>query len=462
MTRPHHRFSIQKRIRHKLSQPSRLWLVLLTGIGILAVAIRVLIAVMLSSKPLLQDSYADQSFRRDRPVVTNKGLQFASLSQPVNVLLLGTKVLTVDVNHPDRHNLGYHALVDSLEGRTDVILLLRFEPEQKQVTVMSIPRDTRVRIEGYGVNKINTANVLGGPVLSAQAVSEVLDGIQIDRYVRVNVQGVEKLIDALGGVTVNVPKDMRYQDDTQHLYINLKAGRQHFSGNDALSFLRFRQDRWGDIGRIQRQQQFMRALTEQALTPATLLRIPEILSVIQSHVDTNLSSEELLALAKFARDIKPENLQLLMLPGQFSSKSSHSYWLPDPNRISALVAKYFDLDLATYETALGESSTLRVAIQDGSDDPAAINTVINQLAQAGYSRTYIATVPWSEPLATTRIIAQQGDRRSAESIRQSLGFGSVYVENTGSLQSDVTVQLGQDWRQHLVADVDELEIEDEV
>jgi len=151
-----------------------------------------------------------------------------------------------------------------------------------------------------------------------------------------------------------------------------------------------------------------------------------------------------------------------VLPGQFSTKSSNSYWLPDRNRINALVAKYFDLDLTTYETALGESSTLRVAIQDGSDDPAAINTVINQLAQAGYSRTYIAKVPWLEPLATTRIIAQQGDHRSAESIRQSLGFGSVYVENTGSLQSDVTVQLGQDWRQHLVADVDELEIEDEV
>jgi len=86
--------------------------------------------------------------------------------------------------------------------------------------------------------------------------------------------------DALGGVTVYVPKDMKYQD-SQHLYINLKAGKHHLNGNQALQLLRFRYDENGDIGRIQRQQILMRALMEQALNPATLSRLPKILSVIQ-------------------------------------------------------------------------------------------------------------------------------------------------------------------------------------
>ena len=84
--------------------------------------------------------------------------------------------------------------------------------------------------------KINEANRDGGPALSAQSVSELMGGIGIDRYIRINVQGVEKLIDALGGVVVDVPKDMKYQDDSQHLYINLKAGRQRLDGDKAMQF----------------------------------------------------------------------------------------------------------------------------------------------------------------------------------------------------------------------------------
>jgi LCP family protein required for cell wall assembly len=103
---------------------------------------------------------------------------------------------------------------------------------------MSIPRDTRTYVRG-SLTKLNEANRYGGPSLAAESVSDLLGGVAIDRYVRINVQGVEKLVDALGGVTVNVPKDMKYQDDSQHLYINLKAGEQTLTGDQALQFLRF-------------------------------------------------------------------------------------------------------------------------------------------------------------------------------------------------------------------------------
>ncbi|MFM7789129.1 MAG: LCP family protein, partial [Microcystis panniformis] len=132
-----------------------------------------------------------------------------ALNRPINILVVGAKVLTSDVKKAQTPDLGYHAPVNSLEGLTDTMLLLRFDPQRQKLTMLSIPRDTRTDIEGYGEKKINEANALGGPALTAETVSHLLDGVAIDRYVRINVQGVEKLIDALGGVTVYVPKDMK-------------------------------------------------------------------------------------------------------------------------------------------------------------------------------------------------------------------------------------------------------------
>ena len=189
------------------------------------------------------------------------------MSRPVNILVLGIKVLTVDVPHEKHEDLGYHALVNSFTGLSDSMLLLRFDPNRDYVSVLSIPRDTKTVVPGRGVTKINSANYHGGPALAAESVSNLLSDVTIDRYIRVNVQGIEKLIDALGGVNVYVPQDMKYTDHSQHLYINLKKGQQYLDGNKALQFLRFRYDAYGDIGRVQRQQTFMRALVEEALSP---------------------------------------------------------------------------------------------------------------------------------------------------------------------------------------------------
>ena len=116
----------------------------------------------------------------------------------------------------------------------------------------------------------------GGPPLTASTVSRLLGDVAIDRYVRVNVQGVEELVDALGGVTVYVPKDMKYRDDSQHFYVDLKAGEQHLNGDQALQFLRFR---YGEVlailGGSGGSQLFMQAMLKQALKPSTVLRLPQ-------------------------------------------------------------------------------------------------------------------------------------------------------------------------------------------
>lgn len=428
-----------------------LWLGLgLTGVAMLSATAGALLAVSLSSTPLMQSRLSAEDaavFSQGERISTSMSMQMPQLTRSVNILILGTKVLTSDLEDDKQQNqLGYHALVNSLDGLTDSNLLVRFSPENHKLAVLSIPRDTRTFVEGVGLTKINEANYYGGPALSAKTISDLLGGIGIDRYIRVNVQAVEKLVDALGGVTVYVPKDMKYQDDSQHLYINLKAGKQKLNGNQALQFMRFRYDDMGDIGRIQRQQILMRALMEQTLSPATVVRLPKILSVIQEYIDTNLTIEELVALVGFASQTQRANVQMLMVPGEFSEAKDFqaSYWLPSYEGIDALVTQHFDMNQDSAGFQAIEPSRIRVAIQDSTGQDSAVDALITNLREAGYRNVDIAK-PWTEPLQVTRIVAQSGDMESAKSLRDSLGFGEVRVESTGSLRSDITIQLGQDW-----------------
>jgi LCP family protein required for cell wall assembly len=462
------------------------------GVAVVAASAGALLAVAIASTPLLQTRMSQEEakiFNGGKPIATGKNFNLPQLTRPVHILVLGVKVLTTDLDAPPpgSEQLGYEALVNSLEGLSDTMLMVRFDPKGHKLVVLSLPRDTRTYVEGVGATKLNEANYVGGPALAAQATSELLGHVSVDRYIRINVQGIEKLVDALGGVTLYVPQDMQYEDNSQHLYINLKKGEQHLNGAQALQFLRFRYDNFGDIGRVQRQQMLMRALMEQALNPATIARLPQILSVIQTNLDTNLSVEELMALVGFAGQSDRPTVQMLMVPGRFSSAEEYeaSYWLPDHRKLNEMVARYFggspglnassrtSLDPTysgsdlpsdwTDETPEGlgteglgteglaadpESDPLHpanisVALQDSTGQEGVVQHFQTTLNNAGYEQVFVDS-PWSQPLQGTRIIAQQGDTDAAEAIRMALGFGEVRVESTGDLESNITVQLGKD------------------
>ena len=447
----------QKSLRSAASQPAKanhlrwLWLGFgLTGIAMLSATAGALLAVSLSTKPLMQSQLSpEEAAVFSQANISTSNLRLPELTRPVNILVLGVKVLGSDLGEtPDPANNGYDPVVNSFEGLSDTMLLLRFNPQTKKLIVLSIPRDTRTNIDGYGTTKINAANAYGGPALSARAVSNLLGNIRIDRYVRINVQGVEKLIDALGGVTLYVPYEMKYKDDTQHLYIDFKPGKQHLNGPQTQNLLRFRHDKLGDIGRVQRQQMVMRALAEQALNPKTLGRIPQILSVIRSHIDTNLTVEELMALVNFGVKNNRSNIQMLMIPGAFTDPSEEaSYWLPNRRGIERLVSQYFSNDdTEKSDRRTVNTRSLRIAVQDSTGEPEAAEALVAKLKEEGYRNAFVGEA-WSEPLSETRIVAQQGDDEAAQAIRESLKFGEVRVESTGNIQSDITIKIGKDWLQ---------------
>jgi LCP family protein required for cell wall assembly len=442
-----------KKIRKKNKKHRFAWVWLglgMSSVAMLSATAGAWLAVSLSSTPLMRSKLSPEEasvFAQDDLTRTN--LNLPELTRPVNILVMGTKVLTSDLDRKPKKDLGYHALVNSLDGLADVMLLVRFDPNENRLVMLNIPRDTRAFVEGVGTTKLNEANYYGGPSLAAKSISELLGGVTIDRYVRVNVQGVEKLIDTLGGVTVYVPKDMEYQDDSQHLYIDLEKGKQHLDGDEALQFLRYRHDGLGDIGRIQRQQMMMRAMVQQTLKPSTVTRLPKILSVIQDHIDTNLSVEELVALVGFALEHKKDDLQMLMLPGRFNDIEEYnnvSYWLPNYQEIDTMMAEYFDIGWVEDGYEVKSPSQVRVAIQNSTENREAAYELIDNLSRKGYRSAFLDE-PWPQPLSTTRIVAQQGDVETAKALRRRLGFGEIRIESTGNLQSDITIQLGQDWLQ---------------
>ncbi len=438
------------------SQPFKRKLYLgLTSVGIISLIGGAIIANLLSNTPLLKQELSSTdaaTFRQDESFSRNI-LQVPIISKPVNILLLGIKTNLSDVKHSDgkdRKKTGYDAEINSLDGLSDTMMLLRFDPNTNKVIVFGIPRDTKVEVNGKS-EKINAIDHESGIVEAAKVVSNTLNGVQIDRYIRLNNFGLEKLIDALNGLNVTVPKDIKYQDDSQHFYVNLKAGKQHFDGHKLLNFLRYRHDANGDVGRMQRQQMVMRSMLEQWTDPTTVAKIPQLMSIVKDSVDTNLSVEEAIAIGGFTfdRGTSKDRIQMLMMPGDYNGDGKHSvsYWLPDSVGIQNMMAKYFDL--GEVQSTIKSVKNLRIRVQDTGYYPDATKRLIAKLKKAGYQNVQLDKDPkvLKENLETTQIIAQQGELVTSQNVADSLGVGKAEISTAGNLYSDITIKVGKDWSQ---------------
>ncbi|MEO1353619.1 MAG: LCP family protein [Cyanobacteria bacterium J06635_15] len=366
------------------------------------------------------------------------------VSRPVNILVMG-----IDEAHDIEG-----ADPDDLLGRTDTMLLVRVDPETESVNVLSIPRDTRVEVPGYGITKINQANFVGGAELAAQTVSYNFDNVEIDRYVRVSTEAFREIVDLVDGVEVLVPKPMYYEDKTQDLLIDLEEGWQTLNGDEAEQFARFRQDSYGDIGRVQRQQVLLKALKERLLSPIVIPQLPQIVRVLQRYIDTNLSPEEMLALASFGLQIEPDALHMVMLPGEFSDPEEFgaSYWLRDDIASSGLMEAYFDAEpvaLLAEDRPRRSISRLQIAIQNATDDPYAAQAVADYLYEEGFHNVYVIS-EWPGITRRTEIVAQRGDLESASILESILGMGYVAAESTGDIDSDITIRVGEDWLEQML------------
>jgi LCP family protein required for cell wall assembly len=214
---------------------------------------------------------------------------------------------------------------DQVGANTDVLLTLQIKDGTTRLT--QVPRDTYIESESHGVLKANALYAVGGVETVKRELSRLLS-VPVERYVMVNLDAVQRLAEAVGGVEVDVPKRMFYVDNSQGLYIDLYPGRQLLQGRDLEGFLRFRHDELGDIGRLERQKMVLRQVFSKLADPATVTRLPELLQVAGRDVRTDLSPVELGALVSAMAGTR---LSTAALPGRAIWQDDLSYWMPASN-----------------------------------------------------------------------------------------------------------------------------------
>ncbi len=224
-------------------------------------------------------------------------------------------------------------------GRSDTMMVTAVDMDQKKAALLSVPRDTRVKIDGYGYEKINHAYAYGGHKLSQNAIENLL-GVSIDHYILIDTKAFERIIDAIGGIDINVEKRMYYEDpwdDNGGLVIDLYPGEQHLDGQKAIQYVRYR-DGEGDIGRIGRQQHFIKAVLAKVISPEMLPRLPKLVEEVSSAIKTDMSLAELLEFANTMKSVHDNGLTAQMVPGQPAYIDDVSYWIPDITDLRALLA----------------------------------------------------------------------------------------------------------------------------
>ena len=202
--------------------------------------------------------------------------------------------------------------------RTDTMMLTKINFDTGKIDMLSIPRDTRVLVKGRE-DKINHAHAYGGPSLTMDSVQNFLN-LDIDYYVKVDYKVVMGVVDAIGGVEIDVPFNMKYRDDTPGfplLDINLKKGLQILDGKDAHDFLRYRKGYpEGDLGRIKAQQYFMKELIKQTLKPKNLLKLPKLAETYFENIETNIPWTVMLKGVASAKKINVDEMVTATVPGE--------------------------------------------------------------------------------------------------------------------------------------------------
>jgi len=234
--------------------------------------------------------------------------------------------------------------IDAASNSTDTIMLAAFDSNLKKMSIMSIPRDTITNTTRVN-KKINAAYVSHGKEIEALCEEvESVTGVYPDKYALVTVDGFIDVIDAIGGVEVDVPIDMVYNDPTQDLTINIKKGLQTLDGYDSMGFMRYRKTyAEGDIGRIKVQHTFVDAVVKKMLTPATFAKIPELAEIIQDNVETDLTLGNEIWIGKQMLTMNlEEDVLMTTLPGYAEYYEGLSYYFPNEEAILEIVNESFN------------------------------------------------------------------------------------------------------------------------
>lgn len=278
----------------------------------------------------------------------------------IGLLIPAEGMFTTDPEFTDSNRINVLLIGETEEKLSDTLMLASYDPDMKEVNIISIPRDTYHEREGYtdpGTKKINSA-YWGDPVSSAQAVHEVLEGIPINYYATINYEGVANIVDAIGGVEVDVPFDMNYVKTSEDppLVINIRAGKQTLNGEDSVKFLRYRSGYSnGDYGRVEAQQEFVKSAIKKSLG----LNLPKVAKTTVENVDSDVTLRTLLSVVSDVPGMDSNSITSNILPGNSGMYEGLSFYFCDKEQTIEMLR-------AIYSGEEFEATTSAITGPDGT------------------------------------------------------------------------------------------------
>lgn len=322
-------------------------------------------------------------------------------------------------------------------GRSDTLMLATYDPQCGEVSLLSIPRDSRVEIPGYsGMYRINSAYAFGGVELTRQTVRNFLN-IPLNYYVKIDITGFVRLVDAIGGVTIDVEKDMDWDDNAGDLHIHLKKGLQTLDGKNALDYVRYRHSD-SDLVRAARQQKFISAMIKQLLKPANLLKIPELSRIAFDAVQTNIPLNTILRHASAAASLK-DNITAVTLEGTDQYINGSYYFIPDLDKLEQLVDEF--LYSSTDQAA---NNQVRVTVRYGNGSYKSASKVAQLLQKAGFQVPYVTAAEGDDYPVTQVYSLKEGATASAMRVAEAISVSEVLLDPSVGTDVDVVVVLGKD------------------
>lgn len=350
--------------------------------------------------------------------------------------------------------------VDKDETRTDVMFVVHFNSELKKLSIVSIPRDSKVKVAPavkriYDENdryyqsptKINAIHAYGGEKGVECAILQLEDllDIEIDHYVKFDMDAVVEFVDAFGGVDFYVPQDM-YWDmrDTGDILIDLDEGMQHIDGEKALQLLRFRHGYvQQDIGRIQTQQAFMNALFDKVTNTENIIKnLPNILTTVMKYLKTDIGISDALKYLKYVDEVKQSSITMETLPGV----GEPVYYILDDEGVKEVADKVFrnittEEDEETPQIPY-ESKNLKIEISNGGNTNGLAGEKRDMLKKIGYNVSAVSTYNGQKTNNTRIVVKKEG---VAEDLKQYFVNAEIVVDDSliGN-EYDIKIILGLD------------------
>lgn len=355
--------------------------------------------------------------------------------------------------------------VDEDGYRTDVIFVVNYNSETNKTRVISIPRDTKVNWsegqkqvmaerKGYSVDvsKINEMTSYAGiENIRTSTIDEIENmlGIEVDNYVIITIDAFRQIVDAIGGVEVDVPaldgNGLHYDDNYAGLHIHLDPGLQVLNGEQAEGLVRFRKGYPdGDVGRIRTQQLFLDAFAKKVTSPSIITKIPGIINTIFKTVKTDIKLGDIPGYLPYLNSIDSNNLSFNIIPGEGAYEKGKSYFFPDTEALPEFIREIFDdsKESEIEDEVIVNDKTVSIEVLNATGIQGAAGAAESKLENDGYNVEEIGNATLED---TSRTIIY------AKEIEKGKQFEAYYpngiLQEKVDMGYDIQIILGDDIQQ---------------